>query len=280
MRKINVSVRKIIPISLIFICLVPFSRGGFVNGASDSMVVRMLRTYEGLSIEDEELLQAKWQSFSTKLIRETSKRKTDRAKIRYLHRALQGSAYFKRYEHNADFFELLKYGKFNCVTASVVYGIFFRALNIDFSVGEMPHHIYLVAHIDSGDYLLVDGTSEAAGLVFGYEAIKSRVEEYRRIFIHNDDAANFESENTISFNQFWGLVYYQEAVKNFNRGDFTEAIDLLEVGYSFYKSARISELILLSLASIIEDGKQDEFEIDALWKKHYRHYEHLQAASR
>jgi hypothetical protein len=250
-----------------------------VLASTDSLMLRMLTISEQARTEEPKALYKEWTEFQERLIKNTERRGSDRAKIRYLHQELQGSKYFKTYEHGADFYEMLKYGKYNCVTAVLLYGKVFQKLNITFSVGEMPHHVYLVAETREGNYLLVDGTSKHSGLVFGFESIKHRVEEYRRVFsvpYNENEAAVYRSEHTISYEQFLGLAYYQKAVKNFNLKKYRTALHLLDEAYGYYRSKRISELILLSLAYLIESRQNNEFSEQHLWKKYYKRRKLLQ----
>lgn len=52
--------------------------------------------------------------------------------------------WLKQYAADAAFGEIFQTGTYNCVTGTALYGLFFDALNIPYTIHELPTHVYAV----------------------------------------------------------------------------------------------------------------------------------------
>ena len=159
----------------------------------------------------------------------------------YTHRKL-----LKSYTEYPTLEETLMEGKYDCLTATAVYAILLNELNIEHAVIETNYHIYILVHPDSKQELLIETTDPMNGFVKD----QMEVEASKNNYLKN----NFETRNTlISFDfnierkleqkEIIGLLYYNQAIKQINLGNWEIADQFAEKASDYYSEKRVSTLI-------------------------------------
>lgn len=168
--------------------------------------------------------------------------------IKFIHKNLH-TKILKKYELYSSFENTIMDGKYDCVTASILYAYFLEKLNIPYEVHEKNYHIYLTADL-KGKAVLIEGTSNSDGLVFGKNNIRNREIVYKKInqseLKKESKIFRFEINETISFEQLCGLNYYNLAVVEFNEHHFSRSINILKISQRFYSAKRTEVLMLLA----------------------------------
>ncbi|MCA5005607.1 hypothetical protein [Sphingobacterium bovistauri] len=56
------------------------------------------------------------------------------------------NTFLRIYDENANVYDMFENGKYNCVTASILYSYIFEYINIPYQIKEEPTHVYVVAY--------------------------------------------------------------------------------------------------------------------------------------
>lgn len=73
---------------------------------------------------------------------------------------------FRKYDIDAQFLDLFKDGRYNCVTATALYAVLLEELKLPYELRELPNHVYLVYAPETAA-ITVETTDGATGI---YEA--------------------------------------------------------------------------------------------------------------
>ncbi|NOT75154.1 MAG: hypothetical protein HOP08_09520 [Cyclobacteriaceae bacterium] len=176
-----------------------------------------------------------------------------------LHRAFQKahSTFLKKYEAYADFKEIFTTGRYDCLTATALFSNILDGLDFSYEVIETNYHIFLIVHTTKGEVLL-ETTDRWGGFITHKEEITKRIGEY-----HNNKiitASNGKSQYAYSFKLYQSvspeklsaLLYFNQAVKAYNRRDLLAGCVALEKSAALYNSPRCGELGALLLNSVLE----------------------------
>lgn len=194
------------------------------------------------------------------------KRKNDK-KIKYLY-GLIHKRFLIKYEAENRFYEIIKKGNYNCVTATALYAIFFEKLNIPYAIKEEPTHVYLIAY-PNAENILIETTTPLYGflsfdtnfksnyintlksqkIIGSSEAVASNVDELFNKYY-------FGTEN-ISLTQLIGIHYQNDALFMRDHGNIPEGYEQIKKASLFYSNTR-SEFLLMSFsAAVLEETNTD-----------------------
>jgi hypothetical protein len=168
----------------------------------------------------------------------------------------------KKYNLNTTFDQLFTKGDYNCVTATMLYGIILHKYRIPYEIKETPEHVYLVAKSGSKSTLM-ESTSPTQGYVSYNEMFKEHFIEYLKeskiisteeivkqgidsIFSHF-----FFPHTSITLKQLAGVQYYNNAIFLMQSSDFKTALDQLQKSYFLYPSEKSRYLIQTALAVLL-----------------------------
>jgi hypothetical protein len=73
--------------------------------------------------------------------------------IKFIFKAIHDE-YFRLYRDNPTFIEIFTAGYFNCITASVLYGLAFEYYGIPYEIFLSPTHVYLMAYPEKGGFIV------------------------------------------------------------------------------------------------------------------------------
>ncbi|MEJ0055154.1 MAG: hypothetical protein WDN75_05535 [Bacteroidota bacterium] len=214
-----------------------------------------------VSVVQKEALKAEIESFVQPLLSSgLSEQKLLRKTFARLH-----SSYLKKYEAYADFNEAFSSGKYDCLTATALFSHVLGKLNFSYEIIETNYHIFLMVQTSDGQVLL-ETTDRWDGFVTDKEAIAKRIGGYRnnRISVTSDNSKkqfveySFNLYQQISSEKLTGLLYFNQAVKAFNRQDLAASARLLEKANALYESPRCGELGLVLIRTVLESSMDEK----------------------
>lgn len=195
------------------------------------------------------------------------KRKNDK-KIKYLYNLIH-KRFLIKYEAENRFYEIIKKGNYNCVTATALYAIFFEELNIPYSIKEEPTHVYLVAY-PQAENILIETTTPLHGfltfdvafkanyvntlksqkIIGSSEALASNVDElFNKYYFGKED---------ISLRQLIGIHYQNDALFMRDHSNIPGGYEQIKKASLFYSNTR-SEFLLMSFAAAALEETDTDF---------------------
>jgi hypothetical protein len=182
--------------------------------------------------------------------------------LKFIYHAVQNDL-LKKYKLYSTFDELYTNGKFNCVTATMLYGIILKYLNIDYDIKETSVHVFIVA-LPETKSILLESTNPLQGYVEYNKYFKNKFVEYLKSAKIVTDAEvqtlgvdsifdeYYFSTRTISLQNLAGLLYYNNGILSMENLDYEKALDQLLKSYYLYPSKKSEYLIFSSLVNLME----------------------------
>jgi hypothetical protein len=162
--------------------------------------------------------------------------------------------FLKKYEAYSSLDQLIEVGKYDCLTATILYSAILEKLGFDFRIIETNYHIFIIANLDNKEILLetTDGTK-------GFVTNPAEVERLITLYKYNRPTNN-KSAKSLEFNftlfrqvkakEIVGLIYFNQAVKAFNNHNWKSCLTLLTKSKKKYNSARVKEITELALGMV------------------------------
>jgi hypothetical protein len=164
--------------------------------------------------------------------------------------------FLKHYEPNTSFGELMKTGRYNCLTGVALYAVLLDHFNIRHQVIETNYHIFIVATIDNQQVLL-EATDPIAGFVDSTVEFEKRLAGYRANARQTPATKGVQYEfqfnlwETVSLEELTGLLYFNKAVEEFNQAQLENVVAYLTDAVRYRPSARLEEFSSLVIASVV-----------------------------
>lgn len=180
---------------------------------------------------------------------------TDQRHLWKVFRKVQ-STLLKQYEAYVDFGALFTSGKYDCLTATMMYSHLLTELGFEFEVVETNYHIFILVKATDG-LVMLETTDRVGGFMTDQEVIAQRIEGYRKnatITPMGQDAYRYRCQlyQTVSLEKLSGLLYFNQAVKAYNRGDWLKCSESLEQAHAQYASDRCRELGDILIQTLLE----------------------------
>ncbi len=179
--------------------------------------------------------------------------------------------FLKSYSQYADLGELFVNGQFDCLTATALFGIILDELHFDYKIIETNYHIFILVNTEN-DQVLLETTDRLAGLVDDPAEISSRIGSYRQNkIVKSDDNKlyynySFDLYHEVSPDQLAGLLYFNQAIKAYNKHDLLKCSSLLEQSMRIYESLRVEELAIVLVKSVLESNLSIEIKSRVILK--------------
>lgn len=172
--------------------------------------------------------------------------------------------FFRKYELQTNFSAIFKNGNYNCVTATALYGIILKELDIPFAVVETPIHVYLIAYPDNED-IKIETTDPLTGYFVLDQKTKKSFVDY---MIKNKMVSESESNSSTTdelFNKYYfpdsrihlkellAIHYYNMAIQELTGNKNKLAYDYFEKSYLLYPTERTAFLMFVTLAEILKN---------------------------
>lgn len=179
--------------------------------------------------------------------------------------------FLKNFQAESSFGELLTVGNYNCLTGTALYALLFEHFNIDYTITETNHHIFIIVKVD-GTEILIETTDPVEGFVDDPEKIKVRLNDYKNNTLPNAnrDGVRYEFSfnlwEAVTLEELTGLLYFNSAVKAYNQQNWIEASALLVKAGQYKPSPRIEEFSMLLMLSIRESKLEEDEKKNLLYK--------------
>ncbi|HEX6891226.1 MAG TPA: hypothetical protein VF141_11035 [Chryseolinea sp.] len=200
------------------------------------------------------------------------KKKNDK-KIKQIYNIVH-NRFLIKYQLENRFYEIIKTGDYNCVTATALYAIIFEELNIPYAIKEEPTHVYLVAYPNT-ENILVETTTPFSGLlafdasfkanyvntlknqkvIGGTESLRSVDELFNKYYFGNDN---------ITINQLVGIHYMNDGLFKRDHDDLAGAYDQLKKAYLYYPNTRSEYLLMVFTVAQLENSNLEPLKRAAL----------------
>ncbi len=167
--------------------------------------------------------------------------------------------FLKSYSQYSDLGEVFQTGKYDCLTATALFSIILTETHFDFKIIETNYHIFILVNTANGEVLL-ETTDRLSGFVDQPDEIKKRIGSYREnniLHAGNDKTYyqySFNLFREVAPNQLAGLLYFNQAIKAYNRNDLLRCAILLEQSKRIYESPRVEELAVVLVKSVLESS--------------------------
>jgi hypothetical protein len=209
-------------------------------------------------------------SFLQQLDKKKHSFKQEKELVRYIFYKTH-QKFLKNFQTESSFGELLASGKYNCLTGTALYALLFEHFDLDYSIIETNHHIFIIVKADGAE-ILIETTDPIEGFVDKPEKIQARLDEYRSNNTPNAarDGVRYEFSfnlwEAVSLEELTGLLYFNNAVKAYNQQNLIESAMLLIKAGQFKPSPRIEEFSALLMLSIRESALSEEEKKNLLHK--------------
>ncbi len=152
--------------------------------------------------------------------------------------------FLKDYQPYSSVNQLVNNGRYDCLTATSLYSSILEVLGFNFKIIETNYHIFILAEADGKEFLL-ETTDGFAGFISSEEEISKRKLKYQNSASSNyNNSFNYDFLllNEVKGNQLAGLLYFNQAVKEFNLHNWTSCLALLDQSQKIYPSPRINKI--------------------------------------
>ena len=177
--------------------------------------------------------------------------------------------FFKSYSQYSSINELFTEGKYDCLTATAMYSILLDRLEFDYKIIETNYHIFIMVTTSRGEVLL-ETTDPWNGFVTDSKGINQRINGYQENKLSASSggdkqlyAYHFNLYHSLEQRELPGLLYFNQAVKAYNCGEWNKCAALLIRAQSIYDSPRIAELVMILVQSVQQSdwsaGEKDQF---------------------
>ena len=172
--------------------------------------------------------------------------------------------FLKHFSQYTGLDEVFSAGKYNCLTATSLFSVVLTDFHFQHRIIETNYHIFLIVQTTKGD-VLIETTDRYNGFVSDKNEIEKRLGSYKQNAISPTLSASNKLYYTYHFSlyqdvephQLAGLLYYNQAVKAFNKKEFMNAADLLGKAKAIYESPRIAELAVILVEAALESNLND-----------------------
>jgi hypothetical protein len=169
--------------------------------------------------------------------------------------------FFTEYALNPSIANLINDSTYSCVTGSALIGFYLEINGFDYTIQEMPYHVFLTVEHRNRNYIL-----ETTDTEYGFlPDIKVNRRSYLPDTIDNSyifkeigDYSNLKDgqivvKGNVTLLELAGLSYYNTAINCINSKDYTNAVYQLQKAYYLYPSLRIKEAAKYSLIQVLND---------------------------
>ena len=195
--------------------------------------------------EAQEAFLLELEKFVDKLARRQERYRSEERFIKYAFYKIH-NRYLKNYSRHTDMLDLLEGGKYDCITGTAFYALIFDALGVDYTIHELPFHVYMTVSTKTSDkQLLLESTDGMTGFVSDPEQIAARLDSYAADAVTADAdhyTYSFEIDEEISLTKLAALNYYNEAVVYYNEQRLSEARQYLQKARELYPARRMEAL--------------------------------------
>lgn len=169
----------------------------------------------------------------------------------------------KKYNAEVTFEEIFINGNYNCVTATMLYGLILTHFNIPFEIKETPEHVFLVAKGENNKSILMESTNPLKGTINYNQSFKDEFVKYiqesklatasevMNLGVDSVFRKFYFPEKSINLRQMAGIQYYNNAISPLADKKFEVTLDQLMKSHYLYPTEKSRYLIMLTLSSLL-----------------------------
>lgn len=176
-----------------------------------------------------------------------NKYKTEEEFVEYLYYYAHQKL-LKRYTKYPSIEETLTEGDYDCLTATTVYSILLSELSVKHAVIETNYHIYILVNPDTRNELLIETTDPRNGFVQDQHEIS----ELKKRHLENNltersslISFEFNIERRLEQKELIGLLYYNQSIRELNKGELFKAKEMALNASMYYSQTRVESLMNL-----------------------------------
>ena len=239
----------------------PFEKSSFQGFLKENNkdFARLFLANSGTADQDLKFFEDKFNHTLNEINSSDALKKKNDKKIKYIYQLIH-DRFLVKYEAENRFYEIVKTGNYNCVTATALYALFFEKLNIPYTIKEEPTHVYLVAY-PNAENILIETTTPMSGFLSFDTEYKSKfistLKDQKIIGGSEATSSNldalfnkyyFGNEN-INLTQLIGIHYLNDGLFKRDHEDIAGAYEQIKKGYLYYPNTR-SEYLLASFTAL------------------------------
>ena len=191
--------------------------------------------------------------------------------------------FLKHYSQYPELSEIFSTGNYDCLTATSLFSILLSDFHFQHRIVETNYHIFLMVQTTKGE-VLIETTDRYNGFVTDLKEIEKRLGSYKQNIIapasnKNYYAFHFSLYQNVSPHQLAGLLYYNRAVKSFNKKEYIQSAELLDKAKAIYESPRVAELAVILIEAAMESdlSESNKLMIFERYKIYWQQRSHLMA---
>ena len=179
------------------------------------------------------------------------------------------TTFLKKYEAYADFDKVFSTGHFDCLTATALFSQVLDQLNFSYNIIETNYHIFIIVDTENGA-VLIETTDRFGGFVTAADEISKRSGDYRKNQFTEDHSKknfyrySFNLYQKITPEKLTGLLYFNQAVKAYNRHDWMVSSKSIEKANALYASPRCEALGTILIQTILETSMLEKEKMDCM----------------
>jgi hypothetical protein len=198
-----------------------------------------------------------WEALQLELDQKAAKKLDSIALLRVIFQKTH-QRLLKNYRQHSTFSNMLDEGAYDCVSGSAALGLLLDRYGYSFDVVETDYHVFIQVYLE-GKTIILESTLPVGGMITAPSAVSNYLAAYlsegapvaRNISEGLAGTKVITADNTIfrkvNLSELAGLQHYNEAIVQFNKQNYKQAIDLLTKAYARYPSERIEGLKALSI---------------------------------
>lgn len=209
------------------------------------------------AVHANEIQEHKWNELVHELDKKKAKTKNELNLLRHIFQKSHKSL-LKDYVKHSTFNEMLKDGKFDCVSGSATLGMLLDRYSYDYNIVETDYHVFIVVNVKDKNIIL-ESTLPIGGMITSPSDVQAYLESYKtvefaqlsslteRLGNPELDLSDHAIFRKVSLTQLAGLQYYNDAITHFNEQSFGLASKQLSKAMLLYDSDRIKNLRELAI---------------------------------
>ncbi len=179
--------------------------------------------------------------------------------------------FLKIYDEKATMADMFNSGKYQCVTASLLYGYLLETLRIPYQIKEEPTHVYVVAYPQSHN-ILIETTDPAKGYFMPSEKEKANYvnglikEKYldepyvKKVGVEQAFNEFFYGKESISLTEAVGLTYYNQALEQIDLENYPAAYSAIYKANKLYPAKKHEYLKINTLGLMLTKMRFDQLQ--------------------
>ncbi len=222
----------------------------YFNSASDTNILKLVLAADKRTTQQDFLQIQKEIASMAEKIRSNSKfEKSDKKRIKHIFTTVHEELLLK-YEPLVNFYDIFIDGKYNCLTASIIYALLFDRFKIPYQARFTIDHVFLIAYPNSS-HIIVETTNPIRG-TFSYSSKDKQqfvdyliemklitLDEYNKIPVDSLFQQHYLNQTKGGIIDLIGAQYSNLGVNYELKDDKYRAFDSYQKALMFYRTPHI-----------------------------------------